>query len=143
MSSDQQESRYLYTCLYYRFLHSLRSVGMTKHDFLVSPISLTPLFCKNYGLIQHKTHRFLCPSSPIHKERKLCATRAGIAVTDDQGRPSVVIDSLIWQHLSLSGILCRNILSRIKPRLDPVAVLCGHIQFLCLLQNKKRNPDCM
>ena len=38
MSSDQRESRHLYTYLYYRFLHSLRSVEMTTKYFLVSPI---------------------------------------------------------------------------------------------------------
>ena len=35
MSSDQRESRHLYTYLYRRFLHSLRSVEMTILDFLV------------------------------------------------------------------------------------------------------------
>ena len=35
MSSDRRESRHLYTCLYWRFLHSLRLVEMTKRDFLV------------------------------------------------------------------------------------------------------------
>ena len=37
-------------------------------------VMFTPLFCKNYGLIQHKSHSFLSPSPPIHKERKLSAS---------------------------------------------------------------------
>ena len=66
---------------------------------------------------------------------------AGITITDDQGRPSAVIYSLIWQHLSLPCILRRNILSGIKPRLDPVAVLCGHIQFLIYHPHLLRHTD--
>ena len=66
---------------------------------------------------------------------------AGIAVTDDQGRPSAVIDSLIWQHLTLPYILRKNILSRIKPRLYLIAVLCGHIQFFINQPHLLRQTD--
>ena len=58
------------------------------------------------------------------------------------------IKSIIKVGLLLSSIvlygsisLCRDILSRIKPRLDPVAVLCGHIQFLINHPHLLRQPD--
>ena len=42
-----------------------------RHPRVRSRLLSTPLFCKNYGLIQHKSHCLLSPSSPIHKEREL------------------------------------------------------------------------
>lgn len=57
-------------------------------------VIFTPLFFKNYGLIQHKSHSFLSPSSPIHKERKLSASVTGTIINRqfliDSCRQSIV-----------------------------------------------------
>ena len=68
------KKNFCYSCIFSTSFSNIYTsiLGIVKSSSPArSGISLTPLFCKNYGLIQHKSHSFLSPSSPIHKEREL------------------------------------------------------------------------